>query len=66
MPLRDQRNIQMAGMFSNVIVIEPLFMATNRSGISHALSHIIVEETEVEDPEVSGAWTQIQTIRLRS
>lgn len=65
MPLKDQRNIQTTGMFSDLIVIEPSHMPTNRSGISHALS-IRVEETEVGDPDVSGAWTHIQTVRLRS
>lgn len=65
MPLKDQRNIQTTGMFSNLVVIEPSHVSTNRSGISHALS-IIVEETEGGDPDVSGGWTRIQTVRLRS
>lgn len=56
----------MTGMFSNLIVIEPLCMPVNRLVISHALSCIIVEETEVGDPEISADWTQIETVRLRN
>lgn len=49
-PSETKCNIQMTGLFSSLIVIEPIYMPTNTAGILHAFPHFIAEETQARDP----------------